>query len=165
MEINLEKIDMIRERTGVSYKEAKDALEAAGGNVVDAIIHIEEKQSVKWTDSLSGAGNEVLDKLKEIVKKGNVTKILLKRDGEIIMNIPVTAGAIGAILSPPIAMAGVLTALVTKCKIEIVKTNGEIVDINEMAEDTLNNVKNKMEGMKPKTGTGESCDINSDEEL
>ncbi len=165
MEINLEKIDMIRERTGVAYKEAKEALEATGGNVVDAIIHIEEKQNVKWTDSLSGAGNEVLDKLKEIVKKGNVTKILLKRDGEVIMNIPVTAGAIGAILSPPIAMAGVLTALVTKCKIEIVKTNGEIVDINEMAEDTINNVKNKMEGMMPKTGSEKNCDENSDEEL
>lgn len=150
MEISLEKIDLVRERTGVTYKEAKEALEVVGGNVVDAIIHIEEKQNVKWADNLSGMGNEILEKLKEIVKKGNVTKILLKRDGEIIMNIPVTAGAIGAILSPPVAMAGVLTALVTKCRIEIVKTNGEIVDINEMAEDTLNTVKNKVDGLKQK---------------
>jgi len=66
------------------------------------------------------------------------------------MNIPVTAGAIGAILSPPIAMTGVVAALMAKCKIEIVKTNGEVVDINEMAEDTLNNVKTKMNDMKDK---------------
>jgi len=158
MEISLEKIDLVRDRTGVSYKEAKEALETTAGSVVDAIILIEEKQNVKWTENLSGAGNEMLERLKEIVKKGNVTKILLKRDGEIIMNIPVTAGAIGAILSPPIAMGGVLAALVTKCKIEIVKTDGEIVDINEMAEDTINNVKTKMQDFKEKTKKNDDKD-------
>lgn len=164
MEINLEKIDMVRDRTGVSYKDAKEALEATEGIVVDAIIFIEEKGEVKWTDNITGAGNDVLDKLKEIVKMGNVTKILLKRDGQVIMNIPVTAGAIGAILSPPVAMAGVLTALVTKCKIEIVKTDGEIVDINDMAEDTFNNVKSKVTGLKDKMDTKKEDNEENNEE-
>ena len=42
MEITLEKIELVRDRTGVSYKEAKEALEAANGSVVDAIVAIEE---------------------------------------------------------------------------------------------------------------------------
>ena len=42
MEITLEKIELVKDRTGVSYKEAKEALEAAEGSVVDAIINIEE---------------------------------------------------------------------------------------------------------------------------
>ena len=42
MEITLEKIELVKDRTGVSYKEAKEALEAADGSVVDAIISIEE---------------------------------------------------------------------------------------------------------------------------
>ena len=42
MEITLEKIELVKDRTGVSYKEAKAALEAADGSVVDAIINIEE---------------------------------------------------------------------------------------------------------------------------
>lgn len=153
MDITLEKIDQIRERTGASYKEAKDALEAANGNVVDAIVHIEERQHIRWTDGIAGAGNDILEKLKLVVKKGNVTKIILKRDGEIIMNIPVTAGAIGAILSPPIAMAGALAALVTKCKIEIVKDTGEVVDINEIADDTLTTVRSKVGEFKNKANT------------
>ncbi|MCT4621861.1 MAG: DUF4342 domain-containing protein [Marinisporobacter sp.] len=142
MEITLEMIDQVRDRTGVSYKEAKEALEATDGNIIDAIIHIEEKQNTKWTDNISGVGNEIVETLKEIVKKGNVTKIVFKRDGDVIMNIPVTAGAVGAVLSPPIAMVGTLAALATKCKIEIVKTDGQIVDINEMAEETLENMRN-----------------------
>ena len=43
MEITLEKIELVKDRTGVSYAEAKEALEAAEGSVVDAIISIEEK--------------------------------------------------------------------------------------------------------------------------
>lgn len=43
MEITLEKIELVKDRTGVSYAEAKAALEKAGGSVVDAIIMIEEE--------------------------------------------------------------------------------------------------------------------------
>lgn len=46
-DITLEKIDIIRERTNVSYAEAKKALEIADGNVVDALIYIEEDQKRK----------------------------------------------------------------------------------------------------------------------
>lgn len=168
MEISLEKVDQVRDRTGVSYKEAKEALEATNGNVIDAIIYIEEKQNTKWTDNISGMGNEVLDRLRDIVKKGNVTKIVLKRDGQVIMNIPVTAGAVGAVLSPPAAMVGVLAALVTKCRIEIVKTDGEIVDINEMAEEALENMKNAAEGtldnVKSKVNEYKSKTIDKEDE-
>lgn len=163
MEITLENIDLVRERTGVSYKEAKEALEATGGNVVDAIVHIEERQNIRWTDNFTGAGNEILDKLKAVVKKGNVTKILLKRDGEVIMNIPVTAGAVGAILSPPIAMVGMLTAFATKCKIEIVKDNGEVLDLNEIADDTYNTVRSKVDEFKTKGSTTDKSEKDSEE--
>ena len=37
MEITLEKIELVRDRTGVSYKEAKDALEKADGRIAWAI--------------------------------------------------------------------------------------------------------------------------------
>ena len=42
MDISLENVDLIVERTGVSYAEAKEALEKANGDVVDAIILIEK---------------------------------------------------------------------------------------------------------------------------
>ena len=42
MDITLEKIDEIRERTGLNYKEAKDLLEEAEGDVVQALIILEE---------------------------------------------------------------------------------------------------------------------------
>ncbi|MBF8981991.1 DUF4342 domain-containing protein [Lutibacter sp. B2] len=150
MEITLEKIDLVRDRTGVSYKEAKQALENTNGDIIEAIIYIEEKKNSTWSSSVSEAGNEVLEKIKDVIKKGNVTKIILKKDEDIIMNIPVTAGAVGALISPPIAMLGFATALLSKCKIEIIKTDGKVIDIQEMAEDTLDNAKSKMNEYKEK---------------
>ena len=50
MDITLDKIDIIRDRTGVSYKEAREALTQADGNVVDALISIEESSGRNWTE-------------------------------------------------------------------------------------------------------------------
>lgn len=160
MDINLDKIDVIRERTGVSYKEAKDALEQNNGDVVEAIISIEEKYGKTWMSSMSVAGNEIIESLKEIIKKGNVSRIVLKKDGEVLLNVPVTAGAIGVILAPIVSLLGVSAAIATKTTIEIVKTNGEVVHINEMAEETVSEIKNLVK--RKKDGDSETVDKKSD---
>ncbi|MCG8483918.1 MAG: DUF4342 domain-containing protein [Clostridia bacterium] len=142
MDISLEKIELVKDRTGVSYKEAKEALEHAKGNVVDAIIYIEEnidgKNKFKFMEE-----NEIVEKLKEFVKKGNVSKIVFKKDDEVILNIPVNAGIIGMALAPWPAIGGTIAAMMTKCKIEIIKEDGEVVDFSEIANDKFDDIKNK----------------------
>jgi hypothetical protein len=132
MEINLEKIELVKDRTGASYAEAKEALEAAEGSVVDAIIAIEEKLNKDY-ESVDGASlkdSPVFEKLKEIVDKGNVTRILITKDDTTIVNFPVTIGVVGAVLVPWGAILGIAAAVGTKCSIDFVKEDGEVVDIN-----------------------------------
>ncbi|KAB3533247.1 DUF4342 domain-containing protein [Alkaliphilus serpentinus] len=143
MDISLEKIDIIRERTGISYKEAREVLEKTNGDIVEALIAIEDKQDKKWTDTINVAGNEVVEKLKTLIKKGNVTRIILKKDGEVMLNIPVTAGAVGVVLGPFVSIVGISAALLSKATIEIVKSNGDVVDINDMAEEKINELRGK----------------------
>ncbi len=140
MEITLEKIDQLRERTGVSYKEAKEVLEKHNGDVLEAIIDLEESKS-NWSDNLSNKGEAIIESLREILRKGNVTKIVVKKDGDTIINLPVTAGAIGAILALPVTALGLTAAVISKCSIEITREDGEIININEMAEKTVDKVK------------------------
>ena len=59
------------------------------------------------------------------------------------MNLPVNVGIIGTVLAPWAAVAGVITAFGTKCVIELVKDDGEIIDISEMATDTFDDVVEK----------------------
>ncbi|MDR5657992.1 DUF4342 domain-containing protein [Serpentinicella sp. ANB-PHB4] len=148
MEVNLEMIDTIRERTGVSYRKAKEALEKTNGNLVDALIIIEEEPKKDWSKNVSDTSNEIIEKLKKLIEKGNVTKVIVKREGETLMNIPVTAGAIGVILAPLAALLGVSAALLTKTKIEIVKNDGEVVDLGNIAVNKMNDVKNNFENIE-----------------
>lgn len=70
MEITLEKIELVKDRTGVSYREAKSALEEANGSVVDAIIFIEENIGTEDSDADNLYGNELSLVLKRLLKKG-----------------------------------------------------------------------------------------------
>lgn len=143
MEITLEKIELVKDRTGVSYKEAKEALEAAEGSVVDAIIDIEESIDIKNKSKFAEQSAHIIDKVKEAIKKGNVAKIIVKKNDEVIMNLPVNVGIVGTVLAPWAAVAGVITAFGTKCVIELVKDDGEIIDLSEMANDTFDDVVEK----------------------
>lgn len=129
MDISLEKVDMVVERTGASYSDAKEALEKANGNVVDAVILIEEGKTT-WSDDVAGKGHEMIDKVKEILRKGNVTKITVKKEGEVLMSMPITVAALGSIISVPLALIGLGSAIISKCTIEILKEDGQIISIN-----------------------------------
>ena len=43
MEITLEQVERLREKANVSYGQAKAALEYSGGNLLDALIYLEEQ--------------------------------------------------------------------------------------------------------------------------
>ena len=91
MEITLEKIELVKDRTGVSYREAKEALEATEGNVVDAIIKIEDEINIKVGAKITDNGAKIIEKIKEYIKKGNVSRITVKRDDEVICLIGIVS--------------------------------------------------------------------------
>lgn len=127
-DISLEKLDSIRARTGVSYRKAKEALERNNGNVIEAIIELEETKpasSYNWTEEFSVRSTEVIDKVKELIREGNINKIRVKHDDKTLVEIPVGIGAIGAVILPQIAALGVLVAVFKRCTIEVVRGENE----------------------------------------
>lgn len=135
--ITLEKIDMIRSRTNVSYKEAKEALELHHGNVIEALIDLEniKQDQPGWTEEFTVKSNEAIDKVKELIREGNVNRIRIKSDDKVIAEIPVYVGAIGALLVPQMAALGFMAALFKKCTIEVIRKD-DIVDV-EPTEETV----------------------------
>ncbi len=118
MAIDLESIDLIRQRTGLNYRQAKELLESTEGDVVAALIAAEEREKT-WQEEFAVKGNELIETLREIIRKGNVTKLRVKNGGQTIVEIPVTVGAVGALVVPNLAALGAITALLTRCTIEI----------------------------------------------
>ena len=144
MEVTLEKIELVKDRTGVTYKEAKEALEAADGNVVDAIVSIEDKTDGETSSQkISQKGNEIIDKIKDVVNRGNASRIIISKDGDKLLNLPLNAGVIGAIVSPWGIILGVAASFGFNCKIEVVKDDGTVVDITDKAGNLYEQAKEK----------------------
>ena len=144
MEVTLEKIELVKDRTGVTYKEAKEALEAADGNVVDAIVSIEDKTDGETSSQkISQKGNEIIDKIKDVVNRGNASRIIISKDGDKLLNLPLNAGVIGAIVAPWGIILGVAASFGFNCKIEVVKDDGTVVDITDKAGNLYEQAKEK----------------------
>jgi soluble cytochrome b562 len=139
-EITLEKIDIIRGRTGISYREAKEALERNQGILLDTLIELDETKETKetketnWTEGFSVRSGEVIDKVKALLHEGNVNRISIKSEGRTLVEIPVTLGALGAVVLPQIAALGVLVAMFKRCSIEVVRNDGSTTE-TEVSDD------------------------------
>ncbi|MFR9144496.1 MAG: DUF4342 domain-containing protein, partial [Lentihominibacter sp.] len=144
MEITLEKIELVKDRTGVTYAEAKAALEEADGSVVDAIIAIEETINAGQKKRGFGKKGEALfESIKALVSKGNVSKIQVKREGEIVLNVPVNAGIVGVVIAPLASVVAVVAAFGFKCTIEVIKDDGTIIDVSDAVTDAMGTVVEK----------------------
>ena len=63
----LYKIDIIRERLGVSYKEAQEALNQAGGDVVAAIVNLESQAG--FGEDFEERKEKVVNQIQSIIKR------------------------------------------------------------------------------------------------
>lgn len=148
MDITLEKVDQVRERTGASYSEAKNALEISNGDVLNAIILIEEKS--KYDNSTESNKSESIDEfkawLKDLINKGNITRIKITKDGKKLVDVPVNAGiaaGVIAVIIPPILAFVVVAAVVTQVTIEITKADGTVEVVNKYISAAVNEAKDK----------------------
>lgn len=144
---NLKKIDDILKRTDTDYSTAKKALEDANGDVLDAIIMI-ENQNKSNSYTKSNKGEQIFNQLKDILAKGNATKITIKKNNEIIVNLPVTAGIIGAFAAPFLSAAGITAALLTQCSVEITQADGNVVNLGQKVEQGVDIVKDAMQDVR-----------------
>ena len=75
----------------------------------------------------------IIEKLKELVKKGNVSKIVVRRKGEVLLNVPVNVGVVGAVVGLAAAkwavLAAVLGTLGFGCEVDSEKDDGEVVKV------------------------------------
>ena len=73
-------------------------------------------------ESFKVSAEELLSKVKEIIKEGNARKIIIKNEKEeTIVEFPLTIGAIGVVLAPVFAAVGAIAALATDCTIIVEK--------------------------------------------
>jgi len=102
--------------------------------------------------NIKNQAEQIIEKVKEIVKSGNASHVSLKRNGETLLSVSTNAGIIGAVIGLKAAPFAVLTAALVSfgldCEIEIEKKDGTIINLNETKigaklENLKGNVKDK----------------------
>lgn len=94
----------------------------------------------------------IVQRIKEIVKDGSAKRVILKRNGQALMNVSLNTGILGAVVgltaAPFTVIAAALVAFGLDCEIEIEKQDGIFVNLNETPlgvklEDMKETVKEK----------------------
>lgn len=139
MNINLEHIDMLRQRANVSYEEAKDAMERCGGDMVEALIYLEKQNKAKGGYcNNSNTFDGFVDTVKKLYRKGMETRFVIKKEENNVINVPVNAVLLTTVMVPPVTIIGGLAALFTDHKMRIEKPDGSDSNINKSFEDLSN---------------------------
>ena len=95
-------------------KKAAKTVKTKSQKVVNKVAPAKSQETFKVK------GEELIKKVKEIIKEGNVRRIIIKNEkGKVMLEIPVTFAVVGTVFAPILAAVGALAALVTKCTIVV----------------------------------------------
>lgn len=74
------------------------------------------------TEEFSVNGEELLARIKALIHEGNIRRIIIRdKQGRTFMEIPLTVGVAGVLLSPTLAAVGAVAALVTEAQLVVEK--------------------------------------------
>lgn len=81
-----------------------------------------------WTEEIEVAGAELVVRIEELVKAGNVRRVILRSpDDKLLLEIPLTAGAVAGgvvvLVAPVLAAIAALAAMLAKVKVQVVRTD------------------------------------------
>ncbi|AHF10988.1 MAG: DUF4342 domain-containing protein [Dehalobacter sp.] len=157
MSISMEQIDEMRKRTNCSYQEAKELLEKYDGDLIDAIIAFEKMHGNKSNSSFNQKTcpkeQSFGKKVKALIQKGCVTRFIIEKDQNIILNIPIIILIVAVLITMPIIglyVAAFILLYVMGYRIRIRKEKGQDVNINEFVDGIGSKVRTAADKMREK---------------
>jgi hypothetical protein len=82
---------------------------------------VEMKKERGYREELQVMGEQLLTKIKELLHEGNVRRIIIKHEGQTIMELPMTVGVVSVLAMPQLVAIGAMSALLAQCSIEVVR--------------------------------------------
>ena len=75
-----------------------------------------------WREKIEGTTEQILAQIKRLIDEGNIRRVLVKQQGKVVAEFPLTVGVVGTVIAPLAAALGALTAVLADCSIEVEKT-------------------------------------------
>jgi len=160
----MQKVEKLREKAGVTYEEAKRALEACDYDVLDALVYLEklgliespkvssytttskdetsqefDQAQKKYEDDCNGtSASELFSKFfkwcGKVIKKGCETTFNVVKEGKEIMSVPVIVLVLATLLAFWLVLILLVVGMFNDCKYYFKGFEKTTVDINEICE-------------------------------
>jgi hypothetical protein len=75
-----------------------------------------------WREKIEGTSEQILSQIKRLIDEGNVRRVVVKQQGRVVAEFPLTVGVVGTVIAPVAAAIGALTAVLADCSIEVEKS-------------------------------------------
>lgn len=170
MNITLEKIDNLRERANVSYAEAKEALEANEGNMIDAIIYLENEDKTVYDrakreqtrnrekermnhrkEKYRNNADDFADSFKKLLKSLNDTRVVMYNNDRVVFDISMTITILTAAFLFPFAVGVFVIGLLMGNRFKVIRKDkkGDVLNTvlekaAKMSQTVANNLKEKV---------------------
>lgn len=135
----IEDIEILRQKSGISYEEALNLLEYHNGSLARALVDLEKNGRLK-----SGPSREENHKgLKGVLRFLYRQRLVVKKEEITIVNLSVLFMLLTLFVAPHVCVAGLVVSLLLGYRISIVR-NSQIF-AKESLEDLIQNAKNNVQ--------------------
>jgi hypothetical protein len=73
----------------------------------------------KTWETFKVKGDDLVKFVKQIIREGNIRRVIVRQGSRTVVEFPVTVGVVGALAAPVLAALGAVAALLTECTIEV----------------------------------------------
>jgi hypothetical protein len=102
---------------------AKKSASKAGTTGTTRTARPKAAAETTWTEEISVAGNQLVDKFKDLVSEGTVRRVVFKHDGNTLLEVPLAAAIVGGALAvwaaPLVAAVTALAGAATHVTVEV----------------------------------------------
>ena len=125
MEITLQQIHLIMQRANVSYSEAKAALEQANGDILEALLLLEQShESVNKASQIDFT--LIKTKFITFINKLNTTSFIMQKKEHIYIDVPLSVALIFIVLCFPVSISTIIISFILGIRIHIQSDNNLI---------------------------------------
>lgn len=85
-----------------------------------------QKEKPRWIEEIEIAGDQLVAKVKELIREGNIRRLIIRKsDGDILIEIPLSAGlAVGGVttlFAPVLVALGAMAGMIASFKVEVIR--------------------------------------------
>ncbi len=156
---SLEKIDLLKERANISYKEAANLLEQFDGNVVEALIHIESKQKEKakeYKQTVYENKKKASEQTKGFFNEISSTRFVLQNKKNKLVDIPLVIALLVGVVTLPFSIFVLIGLAISGNQIVIKKSGNalkmgqiiKVVNVDEQKNEQADNQNTEQNNSK-----------------